>query len=60
MFDTIQASGLNEPPAPLSVHFTIPIIFDDAVVVSVIVAVNVTWVPEDNVVGFGVTVVVVA
>jgi hypothetical protein len=33
---------------------------DDASVASVIVAVNVIWVPEENVAGFGVTVVVVA
>lgn len=54
MFEIIHASGLKEPPTPLSVHFTIPIMLDVGSVVSLIVAVNVTGVPAVNVAGFGV------
>jgi hypothetical protein len=54
LFDNIHASGLNEPPAPLSVHVTNPIIFEDEFVVSVSVIVNVTCVPAENVAGLGV------
>lgn len=54
MFDIIHASGLNEPPAPLSVHFTIPIMVDVGSDVSLIVTVNVIGVPAVNVPGFGV------
>ena len=55
----MHASGLNEPPAPLSVHFTIPIILDDGSVVSLIVTVNVTGDPTVIVAGFGVMTAVV-
>jgi hypothetical protein len=55
----MHASGLKEPPAPLSVHFTIPIMLEDVSAVSLIVAVNVTGVPAEKVAGFGVMVVVV-
>lgn len=50
----MHASGLNEPPAPLSVHFTIPIMVDVGSDVSLIVTVNVIGVPAVNVPGFGV------
>jgi len=51
--------GLNEPPAPLSVHCTIPIILEDGFVVSAIVIVNVTFVPAEKMAGFGVMIAVV-
>jgi hypothetical protein len=41
----MQASGLNDPPAPLSLHFTSPIITVEGFAESDIVAVNVTRVP---------------
>jgi len=55
----MHASGLNEPPAPLSVHFINPIILEDGFAVSATVTVNVTCVPKENVAGFGVIVKVV-
>ena len=55
----MHASGLNKPPAPLSVHFTIPIMLEDGSVVSLIVTVNVTGVPAEKVAGFGVMTAVV-
>ena len=55
----MHASGLNEPPAPLSVHFTIPIMLEDGSVASLIVTVNVIGDPAVIVAGFGVIVAVV-
>lgn len=43
----------------MSVHFTNPAIFEDGCVASVIVIVNVTWVPAENVAGLGVMIEVV-
>ena len=59
MPEIMHASGLKEPPAPLSVHFTIPIMLDVGSVVSLIVTVNVTGVLAVNVAGFGVMAAVV-
>lgn len=59
MFDIIHASGLKDPPAPLSVHFTIPIMLEDVSAVSLIVTVNVIKVPAEKVAGFGVMTAVV-
>jgi len=55
----MQVSGLNEPPAPLSVHDTIPIIVEEGFFVSAIVIVNGTCTPTEKVTGFGVMVAVV-
>lgn len=59
MLDTMQASGLKEPPAPLSLHFTSPIVTVEGFAASDIVAVNVIGVPAVACTGFGVTVVTV-
>lgn len=59
LFERVHTFGLKIPPAPLSLHDTIPIIEEDGFEVSATVAVTVIAVPGVNVVGFGVTVVVV-
>ena len=59
MFDRVHAFGLKVPPAPLSLHDTIPIIDEDGFVVSAMEAVSVFALPEVSVSGFAVTVVTV-
>ena len=57
--ESTQLVGAKVPPAPLSLHDTMPIKAVDGLEVSATVAVNVTAFPKVNVAGFGVTVVVV-
>lgn len=59
LLESAQSFGLKVPPAPLSLHDTIPIKAADGCEVSATVAVNVTAFPEADVAGFGVTVNVV-
>ncbi len=53
--DNVQASGLKVPPAPLSLHDTMPIMDEGGFEVSVMDAVRVFALPEVNVAGLDVT-----
>lgn len=60
LFEMVHALGLNVPPAPLSLHDTMPIIDEDGFVVSAMEAVSIFALPEVSVPGFAVTFVTVA
>ena len=58
--DRIHVAELNVPPAPLSLHDTVPVVVVGALDVSVTCTENVDALPADAVPELGVTVVLVA
>jgi hypothetical protein len=58
--DSVHEDGANTPPAPLSLHATVPIGVLSGVVRSWINTLGVVDDPGDNVAGFGKTVVLVS